>query len=242
MPLTERQCRALARMGITRWSLRRDAAVRTAAERAPARSETGPPPVAAAPLAEQVPASAMSWDDLRDAVAACRACELHRTRTQAVFGVGNESADWLFIGEAPGAEEDRQGEPFVGRAGQLLNAMLQAAGRDRSAVYIANVLKCRPPGNRDPGAEEAARCAPWLDRQIQLIAPKLIIALGRVAAQRLLGTEAPLGKLRGRVHDYASAGRTVPLIVTYHPAYLLRSPGQKRKAWDDLLLAQRVSS
>jgi DNA polymerase len=163
---------------------------------------------------------------------------LHETRTQTVFGVGDPSAHWLFVGEAPGAEEDRRGEPFVGRAGQLLNSMLLALGLTREQVFIANVLKCRPPGNRDPRPEEARSCADYLNRQIALIRPKIMVAVGRIAAQNLLGSDAPLGKLRQQVHAFGP--EKVPLIVTYHPAYLLRSPGEKRKAWEDLKFAKRV--
>jgi DNA polymerase len=154
-----------------------------------------------------------------------------------VFGVGPERTDWLVIGEAPGAEEDRQGEPFVGRAGQLLDAMLAALGLDRNTAYIANVLKCRPPNNRDPEPAEAERCAPFLDRQIALIRPRVILAVGRIAAQRLLGTDAPLGRLRGQVHAYGP--ERLPVVVTYHPAYLLRRPSEKGKVWRDLLFARR---
>jgi len=182
--------------------------------------------------------SSLDWEPLRELVAACTRCELHATRTQTVFGVGSRSARWMFIGEAPGAEEDRQGEPFVGRAGQLLNSMLKAAGFRREDVYIANVLKCRPPGNRDPRPEEARACRGYLERQLELVSPDLVVAVGRVAAQNLLATDTPLGKLRGKVH--ALGARRWPLIVTYHPAYLLRSPAEKRKAWQDLVLAKQV--
>jgi DNA polymerase len=164
-------------------------------------------------------------------------CPLHATRTQAVFGVGNRTADWMVIGEAPGADEDRQGEPFVGRAGQLLNSMLKAIGLERGQVFIANILKSRPPNNRDPRPEEVRACLPYLYRQIELVNPTLILCVGRIAAQTLLETTAPIGKLRGVVHRIA-ADR--PMVVTYHPAYLLRSPGEKRKAWADLLLAMRT--
>jgi DNA polymerase len=160
---------------------------------------------------------------------------LHATRTQAVFGVGNPAADWMVIGEAPGAEEDRRGEPFVGRAGKLLDEMLRAIGQSRDSVFIANILKCRPPGNRDPAQEEAAACRAYLDAQIDHVAPRLILVVGRVAAHELLGTDTPVGRLRGRDHEY----RGIPLVVTYHPAYLLRSPSQKAKSWDDLRLAAR---
>ena len=177
-------------------------------------------------------------DTLRPIVANCTACGLHQGRTQTVFGVGDHNAQWMIIGEAPGAEEDRQGEPFVGRAGQLLNAMLLAIGLPREAVYIANVVKCRPPGNRDPAPEEAAACEPYLKRQIALIKPKVILVVGRIAAHNLLKTDAPLGTLRGKRWSYADTG--IPVIVTYHPAYLLRSPKEKRKAWEDLQFAQKV--
>ena len=183
------------------------------------------------------PVSSMDWADLRTVVASCTACGLCKQRKQAVFGVGAESGPWLFIGEGPGADEDEQGEPFVGQAGKLLDAMMAALGirRGRDA-YIANVVKCRPPGNRTPTPQEAAACAPFLDRQIDLIAPRLIVALGKTAAMRLLQTEASLGSLRGQVHRY----RGTPLVVTYHPAYLLRNLPDKAKAWDDLLLARRT--
>jgi DNA polymerase len=174
----------------------------------------------------------MDWTTLQDTVANCTLCELHKTRTQTVFGVGNPEADLLIIGEAPGADEDKQGEPFVGRAGQLLNAMLKAIGFERSDVYIANILKCRPPQNRDPSAEEAEACWPYLQRQIELIQPRVILALGRIAAQRLLKTNASLARLRGKQHYLEEIN--VPMVVTYHPAYLLRSPQEKRKAWEDL--------
>jgi len=183
-----------------------------------------------------VPAATPDWESLAEAVRDCRLCGLCETRTQTVFGVGNRGARLMVVGEAPGADEDRQGEPFVGRAGILLNAMLRAAGFERGEVYIANVLKCRPPQNRDPTDEEAGHCLPYLRRQIELVAPEAILCVGRIAAQRLLDTETPIGKLRGRVHSLD--GR--PVIVTYHPAYLLRSPGEKRKSWDDLKLALGV--
>jgi uracil-DNA glycosylase family 4 len=188
---------------------------------------------------ESVPAIAeMDLQQLRQTVAVCRRCPLHESRTQAVFGVGSPSADWMIIGEAPGAEEDRLGEPFVGRAGRLLDAMLKALEQSRETVYIANVLKCRPPNNRDPSPEEAEKCSPYLERQITLIRPRIILALGRVAAQRLLETDSPLGRMRGQVFHYGE-DRT-PVIVTYHPAYLLRRPGEKGKVWLDLLLAARI--
>ena len=176
----------------------------------------------------------MDWDALTDAIRECTACPLHRTRTQGVVGVGDRKAEWLLVGEAPGADEDAQGEPFVGRAGKLLDNMLAAIALKRGdKVYIANVLKSRPPKNRDPEPAEIEACLPYLERQIALIAPRLILALGRFAAQTLLGTDTALGRLRGRVHDYQG----VPLIVTYHPAYLLRTPADKAKVWEDLCFA-----
>jgi uracil-DNA glycosylase len=178
------------------------------------------------------------WETLRQTVAACTRCVLHRGRTQTVFGVGSRDADWMIVGEAPGAEEDRRGEPFVGRAGKLLDEMLRAAGQSRASVYIANILKCRPPNNRDPAADEAKACRAYLDRQIALLQPKLILAVGRIAAQQLLHADVPLGRLRGKVHSLN--GSEIPVVVTYHPAYLLRTPSQKRKAWEDLCLARRV--
>lgn len=176
------------------------------------------------------------WHALKRQVAECTRCRLHETRTQTVFGVGNPAADWMIIGEAPGAEEDRRGEPFVGRAGKLLDEMLRAVGQSRDAVFIANILKCRPPGNRDPQADEASACREYLERQIAHVRPRIILAVGRIAAQQLLRTDAPVGRLRGRAHQLDD----VPLVVTYHPAYLLRSPANKAKAWDDLCLARRV--
>lgn len=177
---------------------------------------------------------AMDWQQLKSAVAACTSCVLHKQRHQAVFGVGDERAEWLFVGEGPGAEEDARGEPFVGQAGKLLDNMLAAIGLKRGEnVYIANVVKCRPPGNRNPEPAEASACEPYLSRQIALSRPRLIIALGKVAAQNLLGTEATIASLRGRAHAY----RGTPLIVTYHPAYLLRNLTDKAKAWEDLCFA-----
>jgi uracil-DNA glycosylase family 4 len=173
-----------------------------------------------------------AWRELEQQVRACTQCALHATRTNPVFGVGNPRAELMVIGEAPGAEEDRQGEPFVGRAGQLLNSMIRALNFERDQVYIANVLKSRPPGNRDPLPEEVRACLPFLQRQIDLIRPRLLLAVGRIAAQNLLATDTPIGRLRGAVHHFGA--RNTPLIVTYHPAYLLRSPGEKRKAWTDL--------
>ncbi|HSN38778.1 MAG TPA: uracil-DNA glycosylase [Burkholderiales bacterium] len=176
----------------------------------------------------------MGWSELKASVAACKACPLHAKRNKTVFGVGDENADWLFVGEGPGADEDAQGEPFVGQAGKLLDNMLAAINLRRgSNVYIANVVKCRPPGNRNPEPEEALACEPYLHRQIELLQPRLIVALGKVAAVNLLAREASVASLRGKVHEY----RGIPLIVTYHPAYLLRSLHDKAKAWVDLCYA-----
>jgi uracil-DNA glycosylase family 4 len=187
----------------------------------------------------QTSAQTEGWIPLKQAVPACTACGLHSGRTQTVFGVGDENADWMLIGEAPGAEEDRLGEPFVGQAGRLLDNMLAAIDLKRGEnVYIANVLKCRPPGNRNPEPDEVAKCTPFLLQQIALIQPKLIVAMGRFAAQTLLGTDASIASLRGRVHRYAG----VPLIVTYHPAYLLRNLPDKAKAWADLVFAKKTVS
>jgi len=178
-----------------------------------------------------------SFEQLTRAVGECRRCALAEERTQTVFGIGNPAAGILFIGEAPGREEDLRGEPFVGKAGQLLDRMLAAIGLDRDSAYIMNMLKCRPPGNRDPQAAEVEACSEWFDRQWQLLDPKVVCLLGRIAAQSLLTTDAPLSSLRGRWHTL----RGVPTMVTYHPAYLLRSPDQKGRAWHDLLqLRQRI--
>jgi DNA polymerase len=185
-----------------------------------------------------VDSDSMDWPALRKAVAGCTRCPLHQSRTQTVFGVGDPEASWMIVGEAPGAEEDRRGEPFVGRAGKLLDEMLRAVGQERESVFIANILKCRPPNNRDPSAEESSSCRAYLERQIELVQPKIILAVGRVAAQLLLATDAPVGRLRGSRHVLGNT----PLVVTYHPAYLLRSPSQKRKAWDDLCLARRIAA
>lgn len=176
------------------------------------------------------------WGILETEVRGCTKCPLHTTRTQTVFGVGNRNAQWMFIGEAPGADEDAKGEPFVGRAGQLLNAMISALGLKREDVYIANILKCRPPNNRDPQPTEVEQCEPYLVRQIALIQPKLIVALGRHAAHSLLKTDLALARLRGQVLSY----QDIPLVVTYHPAYLLRTPSDKRKAWEDLCRARNL--
>jgi len=194
---------------------------------------------ALAPAAPASPVSTLDWPELREAVAACTACKLCETRRQTVFGVGNTSAHWMIVGEAPGEQEDRQGEPFVGKSGHLLDNMLRAVSMTRGEaeparqVFIANTLKCRPPGNRNPQPEELAQCEHFLIRQIELVKPKIILAMGRFAVQSLLRSDEPIGRLRGRVHRYQG----VPLIVTYHPAYLLRNLEDKARAWDDLCLA-----
>lgn len=177
-----------------------------------------------------------NWDELKAEVAGCKKCSLCSTRTQTVFGVGNTNADWLLIGEAPGQHEDEQGFPFVGKAGLLLTEMLRSIGLKRDDVFITNILKCRPPNNRDPHADEIANCKSYLQKQHALIQPKIILAVGRIAAQSLLNTDAPLIKLRGKVHNIDNT----PVVVVYHPAYLLRSLSEKRKAWEDLQLALRT--
>lgn len=242
MRTTERQRAMLREMGIGPWWPDDDAA-------RPGEPPAGDPPATAAPVASPpaVPDAApvasavdtLDWPALRDAVARCRACALCERRRQTVFGVGNERAHWMIVGEAPGEQEDLKGEPFVGPAGRLLDAMLAAVDLTREPapperqVYIANTLKCRPPGNRNPQPDELARCEPFLVRQIQLVQPRILLAMGRFAVQSLLRTDEPIGRLRGRVHAYQG----VPLVVTYHPAYLLRQPADKAKAWDDLCLA-----
>jgi DNA polymerase len=230
---TLRRTQYLEALGVDIWVPRR-----SLSEPAPSVA-----PAEALPVPDVLPVAdalvANDWEPLRSEVLACTKCSLHTTRTQGVFGVGNRQAQWLVVGEAPGAEEDRRGEPFVGRAGHLLDAMLRAIGLSRqSNVYIANVLKSRPPGNRDPKPEEVAACLPFLLRQIELLRPRVMLAVGRIAAQNLLATDAPLGRLRGKVHHFGEFN--TPLIVTYHPAYLLRTPGDKRKAWEDLKFARSV--
>jgi uracil-DNA glycosylase family 4 len=199
------------------------------AERAPDRRDSS-----AVTDERRVSIMRMDWPQLKAAVAECRECPLHAKRTNTVFGVGDEAADWVFVGEGPGADEDALGDPFVGQAGKLLDSMLAAVRLKRGVnVYICNVVKCRPPGNRNPEPAEMQKCEPFLQRQIELLKPKLIIALGRIAAQNLLARDASIASLRGRVHEY----RGSPLIVTYHPAYLLRSLPDKAKAWEDLCFA-----
>lgn len=184
-----------------------------------------------------VPGTA-DWECLASEVRNCTLCDLHRTRTQTVFGVGRRDADLMIIGEAPGADEDRLGEPFVGRAGRLLNAMLEAIGLSREDVYIANILKCRPPNNRDPQPAETARCTGYLERQMALVAPRAVLAVGRIAAQHLLQSDQAIGRLRGKALTFGP--ERIPIVATYHPAYLLRSPQAKAKAWQDLCLVRRL--
>jgi len=217
----ETRRRYLAVMSIERWVARDSALLR---------------PDCTSGLPAAVDISLLDWTSLEHEVASCQRCGLYAGRTQTVFGTGARDASWLFVGEAPGAEEDRKGEPFVGRAGQLLNAMLFALGLKRDDVYIANVLKCRPPGNRDPADTEVHTCEPFLARQIELVAPQIVVAMGRFAARCLLGSDQSLRHLRGKILTY----RGRPLVVTYHPAYLLRNPVDKRKAWEDLTLARSV--
>lgn len=280
--LDARQRAMLAEMGVRVWSPRAvtaDASAAPPVEATPVASPqavatprvaTANPPGATQPAPEPTPkpqatapdnadaVQQMDWPTLRSAVQNCRACALCESRHNTVFGAGDTQADWMVVGEAPGEQEDRQGEPFVGVAGQLLDNMLRAVGRSRTAhhgahhaaleatppegskpqapqqgVYIANVLKCRPPSNRNPQPAEVAQCRPYLARQVALVQPKIILAMGRFAVQSLLGSSEPIGKLRGRVHQYQG----VPVVVTYHPAYLLRTPSDKAKAWEDLCLA-----
>jgi len=235
----------LGALGIEGWTARAkstpaftqtNAAIQAVTEAVSARVVVPVPAPAATPGSARE--AGADWPELRARVAGCTRCALCNTRTQTVFGVGNQQAEWLIVGEAPGAEEDRQGEPFVGRAGQLLNSMLRAICLAREQVYIANVLKCRPPGNRDPAASEAAECLPYLEQQIALLKPKIMLAVGRIASQNLLRTDVTLGRLRQQVHRFGLS--QVPLVVTYHPAYLLRTPTDKRKAWEDLKFAREV--
>jgi uracil-DNA glycosylase len=238
------------------WQARRSVAPSPVSEEATAALEEPSEPIDApsAPAAAGLPFAkpglestlSRSWFALQQEVSACTACALSRSRKQTVFGVGHPQAHWLLVGEAPGAEEDARGEPFVGQAGRLLDNMLASIGLSRSAedpataVYIANVLKCRPPGNRNPEPSEVAQCEPFLHRQIALLNPRVVLVMGRFAAQSLLATEASIASLRGRTHQIEVAGRKVPVVVTYHPAYLLRNLADKAKSWADLCLARQV--
>jgi uracil-DNA glycosylase family 4 len=256
--LDARQRAMLAEMGVRVWAPKtRPAAVDAAPEpmvaappvaaarSAPPAPRAPAPPMAEAPVAMRparaASVQAMDWATLRETVAGCEACGLCKSRKNTVFGVGDEQADWMIVGEAPGENEDIRGEPFVGAAGQLLDNMLRAVGRSRTGqgaqgAFIANVLKCRPPANRNPQPEEVVQCEPYLARQVALVKPRVIVAMGRFAVQSLLKTTEPIGRLRGRVHRYEG----VPVIVSYHPAYLLRTPTDKGKAWADLCLAMDV--
>lgn len=222
----------LAAMGLPDWRQRRPLAVQGHGPDTPA-----PRPGTAA--AAMPPAAGESWEQVAAEVAQCTRCALHACRNRTVFGVGDRRGRWMIVGEAPGAEEDKQGEPFVGRAGRLLDSMLRAIGLAREQVFIANILKCRPPENRNPKPEEVAQCLPYLERQIALLQPSIMLAVGGIAAHNLLATDVPVGRLRGQQHAFGS--RRTPLVVTYHPAYLLRSPGEKRKVWEDLKFARRVA-
>ncbi|MBL0729776.1 uracil-DNA glycosylase [Piscinibacter sp. HJYY11] len=242
----------LAEMGIRVWNtgepgpatVAEAVAEPTAAATPAAPAVVQPPQPKAVPGSRALGVDAMDWAALRAAVSGCTACKLCSGRTNTVFGVGHERAHWMIVGEAPGEQEDRQGEPFVGKSGMLLDNMLRAVGLTRSdappaeQVYIANTVKCRPPGNRNPEPAELAQCEPFLIRQIALVQPRLILAMGRFAVQSLLRSDEPIGRLRGRVHQYQG----VPLVVTYHPAYLLRNPEDKAKSWDDLCLARELLS
>ncbi len=256
--LDARQRAMLAEMGVRVWAPKprpataASAPVATTPAAATAPRSAAPvarapmPPVAETPVATMRPAraadvQAMDWPALREAVAGCTACGLCKSRKNTVFGVGDQQADWMIVGEAPGENEDLRGEPFVGAAGQLLDNMLHAVGRSRTGqgaqgAFIANVLKCRPPANRNPQPEEVVQCEPYLARQVALVKPRVIVAMGRFAVQSLLKTTEPIGRLRGRVHRYEG----VPVIVSYHPAYLLRTPTDKGKAWADLCLAMQT--
>lgn len=229
--------RYLAELGIPVWRLRAAGAAMTVADE-PSEGIVGSAAVASGESSDAALGDA--WSALAAKVRACTLCGLHRSRTQTVFGVGKRDARLFVIGEAPGADEDLQGEPFVGRAGLLLNAMLRAIGLPRSEVYIANILKCRPPNNRDPEPAESTSCTPYLSQQIELVQPRVLLAVGRISAQWLLQTDAPIGRLRGRVVPYGA--RNTPLVVTYHPAYLLRTPLAKASAWADLCLVKELLS
>jgi uracil-DNA glycosylase len=238
--VTAARDRYLAEIGIPVWRLRAPAAMPESIATSEPAAHAAPEPAAPTAAPSVVLRGPDVWADLAAQVSACTRCALHKTRTQTVFGVGRRDASLFVIGEAPGADEDRQGEPFVGRAGQLLNAMLRSIGLPRSEVYIANILKCRPPNNRDPEPSESSTCTPYLSQQIELVQPKVLLAVGRISAQWLLQTDAPIGRLRGRV--VAFGPRNTPLVVTYHPAYLLRSPLDKAKAWADLCLVKDLLS
>jgi len=251
MPLNTRQKEILSTMGISLWNARSDVPelgsfteqVSSITDVELAEAECLPEIteniVENLPPSQEVP-SVVDWLQLQAQVKSCQACELHSSRLNTVFGVGDEKANWMIIGEAPGADEDRQGEPFVGKAGQLLNQMFISLGLSRERVFIANILKCRPPNNRDPKLEEVVACQSFLDQQIDYVQPKVILAVGRISAQNLLQTTETIGRIRGKKYLYRDTG--IPIVATYHPAYLLRSPLEKRKVWQDLVMAKRIIS
>ena len=225
-----RQLRLLNQLGVDVWVHRTTDRLWSAASAVP----VSPPETDDIPGRDSLVPT--SLEEIEKAVRSCEKCQLHQTRTRTVFGSGCPDADWLFVGEAPGAQEDRQGKPFVGRAGKLLDLMIAALGLHRSEVYIANVLKCRPPNNRDPRPDEVVQCEHYLQHQLALVRPKIIVALGLTATRALLKTNRGFRELRGSVHAYGD--QDIPLVATYHPAYLLRNPGQKSKSWEDLWLAK----
>ncbi len=238
--LDKRQLGILKQMGVDVWQLREQDSDSVEVNPIGELSEDAAAAVGEGSKSADYSGEAASGSlvDIATTISSCERCQLHKTRINTVPGVGNPLADWLFVGEAPGQNEDQQGLPFVGRAGQLLDAMIKALNMERADVFIANVIKCRPPGNRDPLPDEVDQCEPFLHQQLNLIQPKVIIALGRISAQALLKSPEALGKMRGRVYQYGSSG--IPLIVTYHPAYLLRSPEHKARAWEDLLMAKSI--
>ena len=239
MSLLEPNNRAsyLRAMGIQTWASREQASVDMIDEvAAPARKKLVEVDINVKSTISEIDPSQLDWPALQSAVTSCTACALHESRTKTVFGVGDYNAKVMVIGEAPGADEDQQGEPFVGPVGYLLNNMLLAIGYKREQVYIANILKCRPPEDRDPQPEEVSQCEGYLKRQIAMVKPVVILAVGRIAAQNLMKVETPIGKMRGKPYQYADT----PVVVTYHPAYLLRKPSEKVKSWDDLRYALSI--
>jgi uracil-DNA glycosylase len=239
----ERKHAVLQALDIPVW-MRRGAVVPASPEPLPAQAIDNSAAHASVSTVEPatIDVASMDWDTLSNTVAQCTRCGLCKSRTQTVFGVGDQAARWMIVGEAPGAEEDARGEPFVGQAGRLLDNMLAAIGVQRQQVYIANVLKCRPPGNRNPEPGEVAQCAPYLQRQLELVNPQLVLLLGRFAAQSLLGTDASIASLRGKVHQITVQDRAVPAVVSYHPAYLLRNLPEKAKSWADLNFARQCAA
>ncbi len=236
MATRQQQSDYLQAMGIQAWVSRTRASTGVVDEVGVVESVVESVAQVVVPTTPDVDVSQLDWPELQSTVTSCTACALHESRTNTVFGVGNHQAQVMVIGEAPGADEDQQGEPFVGRAGQLLNNMLLAIGYKHEQVYIANILKCRPPDDRDPLPEEVEQCGSYLKQQIAMVKPKVILAVGRIAAHNLMKVETPIGKMRGKLHQYEGT----PVVVTYHPAYLLRKPSDKPKSWDDLRLALSV--